>query len=405
MLKLSSILSCFIIASGQPTFAQTQSLSINTGLAFHSKLFLGLDNEFRSTNNGKLNFGVKYNTNNSESQLALNYDGYNNFNLDRTYLQYTQGIATFGVGAINRNWSFSNNTSLILSHNARPSKSIYLELKNKFGYEWLPSDANWSIELFNGFTKGSLNKSKSMLLGARAVISPIESLDIELVQTSQWGGKDYSSGISALGAAIISDTNKNFNDNINKMAGFGISYLVPSEIMPLRIYAQAIGEDEAGNLPSCYTYLAGIEWTGTKNKYPTTVSIETVDTRIDKTKHGYCGPNTMYNNNTYKYTNYGKTMGAEIDSEGTSIGISILSQISQNIKIELATKSMVINDKNWQFHRLSSKRQSGLINSLGVSWVKENITFNGNIHSQGFNLDKASIKSGYGINFSSSVTF
>ena len=49
------------------------------------------------------------------------------------------------------------------------------------------------------------------------------------------------------------------------MAGFGISYLIPSNIMPLRIYGQAVGEDEAGNLPSCFAYLAGLEWSNTKN--------------------------------------------------------------------------------------------------------------------------------------------
>ena len=94
------------------------------------------------------------------------------------------------------------------------------------------------------------------------------------------------------------------------MAGFGISYTMPTKEIPLRIYGQAIGEDEAGNLPSCFTYLAGIEWTNTKIKYPTTVSIETIDTRIDKTRNGFCGPNTMYNNSTYDYTNYGKVNGS-----------------------------------------------------------------------------------------------
>jgi hypothetical protein len=69
------------------------------------------------------------------------------------------------------------------------------------------------------------------------------------------------------------------------------------------------------------------------------------------------------------------------------------------------TKSFVINDNNWSNHRLSSKRQTGLINSLGVSWVKNNVSFNGNFYNQGFNLDKAGIKSGYGVSISSSIIF
>ena len=189
------------------------------------------------------------------------------------------------------------------------------------------------------------------------------------------------------------------------MAGFGISYKIPKMIIPLRIYGQAIGEDEAGNLPSCYSYLTGLEWANTKIRYPTILGIETVDTRVDTTTNGNCGPNTIYNNNTYKYINNGKSMGAAIDSEGTSLSLFVRSQISQKINIEFATKSVVINDNNTSDHRLSSNRQTGLINSLSVSWVKNNINFNGDIFYQDFNLDKANIRSGYGVGFSSSIKF
>lgn len=113
----------------------------------------------------------------------------------------------------------------------------------------------------------------------------------------------------------------------------------------------------------------------------------------------------MYNNNIYDYTNYRKVMGAAIDSEGTSLGLYIRSQISEKINIKFATKLVVINDSNWSEHRLSSNRQSGLINSLGVSWVTNNVSFNGNIFNQAFNLDKADIKSSFGVGFSSSIIF
>ena len=403
-MKLLALLLIFITFSAYPIFGQTQALRISTFFAYHSNHILDLKNGLRSFDKGITKVNLNYDLVNSSSQLTLNYDKYNNFNLDGSYLEYTKGIATYGVGAVNRNWSLSDQTSLILSNNARPSKSIYLRLKNEFGYNWLPSKADWSFEIFNGFIEGSLNGNESMLLGMRAVLSPIEGLEYELVQTSQWGGKGHSTGISALGAALAFDTNGNSNSNINKMAGFGISYKIP-KIIPLRIYGQVIGEDEAGNLPSCYAYLAGLEWTNTKIKYPTIVGIEAIDTRINTTKNGYCGPNTMYHNNTYDYTNYGKTMGAAIDTEGTSLALYLRSQISQKINIEFATKSVVINDNNWSGHRLSTKRQSGFTNSISVSWVENNITFNGDIYKQGFNLDKANIKSGYGVGFSSSLLF
>ena len=405
MCRIIFLLLIFISNNTQPVYAQTQSVQIKTNLAFFSEKFLDVKNGFRYSDKGISELNIKSNTANSVSQLALNYDGYNNFTFDRSYLQYTKGIITYGVGKVDRNWSFSDHTSLILSNNARPSDSIYLKLENKFGYKWLPSNANWSFEAFNGFTEGSLNGSTSMLLGMRAILSPVVGLDFELVQTSQWGGKGYSRGISALKSTLAFDTNTSSNSNINKMAGFGISYTAPSKIIPLRIYGQAVGEDEAGNLPSCFAYLAGLEWKNTKIKYPTIVVIEAVDTRIDTTKAGNCGSNTMYNNNIYDYTNYGRTMGAEIDSEGTSLGLYLKSQISQEINIEYAIKSVIINDNNWSGHRLSSKRESGLINSIGISWAKSNFILMGNIYNQGLSLNKADINNGNGIGFTSSIEF
>ncbi|MDA9781145.1 capsule assembly Wzi family protein [Amylibacter sp.] len=380
-------------------------MQIKTDLTFFSERFLGAKNGHRYSNKGLIKFNLKHDTKNSSSQIILNYSGDEKYILDGSYLQYTSGIITFGAGLIDRNWSFSNNTSLILSQNARPPKSIYLKLENKFQYDWLPSEANWSFEVFNGYTEGSLDNTKSLITGVRAILTPVEGLNFELVQTSQWGGKGHNTGISALVSALFLDTNFGSNSNINKMAGFGISYKIPNKIMPLRIYGQAIGEDEAGALPSCIAYLAGLEWTNTKAKYPTIVGIEAVDTRLDTTTNNNCGPNTMYNNGIYGYTNYGKTMGTAIDTEGTSLGLHIQSQITNKLNIKFSTSSLVINDSNWLDHRLSSKRQSGLMNSLSFSWAKNNITFSGDIHNQGFSLDTEKIKSGYGINFSTSIKF
>ncbi|MDB9740082.1 capsule assembly Wzi family protein [Amylibacter sp.] len=405
MYKIIYLLLLFVTINTQPLFAKSQSVEIKTNLSFFSERFLGVKNGHRYSNKASTKIDLTFDLKNLSSQLSVNYSGDEKYKLDGSYLQHTWGIITFGVGSIDRHWSFSNNASLILSQNARPSKSVYLKLENTFEDYWMPFGSNWSFELFNGFTEGSLNNTNAIIAGVRAILTPVEGLNFELVQTSQWGGKGHSTGLSALGATFLLDTNTGSNSNINKMAGYGISYTIPSKMLPLRIYGQAIGEDEAGNLPSCFAYLAGFEWKNTKIKHPTIVSIEAIDTRIDTTEHKFCGPNTMYNNSTYDYTNYGKTMGAAIDTEGTSLGIYISSKIFENININFATKSVVINDNNWSGHRLSSERQSGLINSLGVSWVKNNISFNGDIYNQGIDLDKADIKSGYGFGFSTSIIF
>ena len=389
----------------QPIFAQNQSLQSIISFGADSKDFLGLQNHSRYSGAGNSKLAIRYELGGLSSKLALNYDETIKSNFDGSYLQYNSGIATYGLGAIDRHWSFSNKTSLILSHNARPVNSIYLKLEDKFETNWLPKNSNWSFEVFNGFTNGSLNNTDSMLLGARAILSPIAGLNFELVQTSQWGGDNYEAGLSALASALFMDTNDSSNSNINKMSGFGFSYLTNKSLISTRIYGQAIGEDEAGNLPSCYAFMAGLEWTNTKIKYPLTIGIETTDTRTKTTTHGNCGPNTFYNNSTYSYTNYGVGLGAEIDTESSSLELFGNSKISQQINIEYSTKLAIINDKNWSSHRLSTNRQSGLLNSIGVSWVKNNFKIDGNIHYQDFFLDKVNIKGGYGVGLSSHITF
>ena len=43
------------------------------------------------------------------------------------------------------------------------------------------------------------------------------------------------------------------------MAGFGISYSVLLSGHTYRFYGKAIGKDEAGNFPSCYASMTGLE--------------------------------------------------------------------------------------------------------------------------------------------------
>jgi hypothetical protein len=395
----------FLLLPTQPIFAQKTPLKINIDTKFQSNKYLGLEHKSSVPNKNAIKANIGYKFNKLSAQLAMNYAGSKKFNLDGSYIENTSGIATYGFGAVDRNWSYSKNTSLILTHNARPTKSVFIKLKDTLGYNWLPTKNNWSFELFNGFSDGSLNNESSMLLGARATLSLGKNFEFELLQTSQWGGKGYKVDLSALTAAIFADTNTSDNSNINKMSGFGFSYIIPENIIPLRVYAQAIGEDEAGNLPSCFSYLAGFEWSDISVKYPTTFNFEAIDSRVKETRHGFCGPNTMYNNNIYSYTNYGTVMGNAIDTEGTSLELFGDTQISKRVNIKYSTKLTTINDKSWHNHRLSTERQSGLINSISLSWRKNNITINGNIHHQDFSLDKANISKGFGFGLDTSVSF
>ena len=124
------------------------------------------------------------------------------------------------------------------------------------------------------------------------------------------------------------------------------------------------------------------------------VDIEAVDTRVKKSTHGYCGPNTMYNNSVYDYINYETVLGVPIDTEGTSLELFGLSQVNKNLDINYSTKFLSINDKDYSQHRLSSKRGLGTITTLGIHWEKNGFDLGGSIGYQNMILDKANILNG-----------
>lgn len=403
MLKLFMFFFFVIALNVNPLFSKSNALNIDISAALNSKKTLGFRNNLRSPIKSNINYNLQYNKKKFSSQLALNFDKNNTITFDNSYINYQKGISIFNIGMIDRNWSFSEKSSLILSSNARPLKAISAKIENKI--DWLSSNANWSIEAINASTNDTYLDKDSMLFGVRAIISPAEQLSFELLQTSQWGGVDNKINSSKFGALLFGNSNDGPNNKINKMAGFGVSYTLPIKENIYRVYGQIIGEDEAGNLPSCHSTMTGIELSAPKIKLPTIITLEIIDTRVKLSSNGFCGANTMYNNGNYDYTNYGTVLGVPIDTEGVSIELFGQSQISNNLSINYSASLITINDKNFSDHRLSSKRNTGNLISLGISWKKNKFKLNGNVGYQNINLDKSNITKGAMFNLFSSINF
>ena len=394
-----------ILLSAQPAFSEGLPFSLGIDTSISSKKIFPHPDKFRSTDKGNSSINLKYGNSNFSSQISLNFNGYHQYTFDKSYVSYRMGIATFGIGTIDRHWSFSDKSSLILSSNARPLEAVSLNLKNKFNVNWLPKVSSWSLDIFNGSNKQSKKGKDSMLFGSRLIITPFKNFDFELIQTSQYGGDETKINSSTIGSILLGNSNEGRNSETNKMAGFGFSYLIPIKETSYRIYSQAVGEDEAGGLPSCYGWLNGLEISMQEIQYPTSISIEFIDTRVKTSAHGFCGPNTMYTNNSFDYTNYGTNLGAPIDTEGTSLGLFGETKINSNLSLNYSTNLLTINDKNYLQHRISSKKSTGSVIALGMSWEKNGFKLNGNISYQNIDLDKVNISNGTVFGISSSIIF
>ena len=180
-----------------------------------------------------------------------------------------------------------------------------------------------------------------MMVGARIVINPIKKLKFELINISQWGGKEYDRSLSGLLPALITDTNNGNNSHINRVAGIGISYSTNYKTYQTNLYGQLLGEDEAGNLPYCFIYLAGFEVTQPYSKYYKKFGFEVTDTRTSLSSAGNCGPNSAYNNQIYDYTNHGKVLGVPIDTGSKSAAVWASAKLSPTLTINYQLKILV----------------------------------------------------------------
>jgi len=361
----------------------------------------------RSLDKTKLGFNLQNNLDNFKANLHMTIHNENNISLNHSYIEYKNNNQTYGVGSLNRNWSFSPHSSLILSSNARPFKSIYFKLEKDKASEkkLLKYLGKMSLEIFNGQPEDESNPNNSMLFGMRITTEPTENFKMEAVNLSQWGGNGFDSSPLVIPKSFFGNTNDGAYGNINQIAGIGFSYTFHDSQNPIKIYSQVVGEDEAGNLPSCLMYLYGTNWQNNSLNLKPKLGLEFIDTRIDYTKNGFCGPNTAYNNSTYKYTNKGVVMGAPIDSEGKSFEFFGGVDLNSNTSIDMSIKRVFINQDNRENHRLSSKSQDGYIYSTDLTWNKNNFFVNGKISIQNFELEKINSSEGLSINIFSSLKF
>ena len=84
-------------------------------------------------------------------------------------------------------------------------------------------------------------------------------------------------------------------DRSNQLAGVDFRLNLQSLVnVPMSVYGQAIGEDEAGLLPSRKLYLAGAEYSSSLRNMPYQLYAEWADTRTNGDVQGYTYNHYVY---------------------------------------------------------------------------------------------------------------
>lgn len=333
-------------------------------------------------------------------RLSLGFDSDDGEVLfDDSYIEHDFGLWTFGVGAKDRHWGPSRYTSLVLSDNTRPVPGVYVSrAPSEFESPWLSWIGEWSGDVLVGQLGEHTAPSNTKLLGMRLDVNPLPGFEIEFVRMVEFGGdgRDNSAKTFLKILSVIADANSIVS---NQIAGLSFSYTLPN--VPLRGYLQAVGEDEANNFPSCFFYLAGVEYATQIAGAPSILTLEAVDTRVERTPSGFCGPNTAYRNFQYAsgYSNYGATMGAPIDTEGTSITLYGEHELG-NFDLTWSVGQYDINQASLASHRLTPTRTDGILATIGASKTWDDTTVSGVIAYQGFDLTEASEGVSFGLQVS-----
>ena len=63
------------------------------------------------------------------SKLSFNFNDHDKLSFDNSYINYEKGIANLSIGKVDRIWSFSKKSSLILSSNSRPLRSSFSKFR------------------------------------------------------------------------------------------------------------------------------------------------------------------------------------------------------------------------------------------------------------------------------------
>lgn len=197
----------------------------------------------------------------------------NTVDLAGSYGGVKLGNHWLSVGQQSRYWGPGHEGSLILGDSARPLTAINLQrdVQKPFESKYLSWIGKWNYQLFMGQQLNSdymKSPRNTKLFGMRVSVSPTDYLDIGASRVIQWGGEGRPRNWKTFGKAFLGKDNNYYNsikdayakEPGNQLAGLDVKLkLQPLLGIPVSVYGQVIGEDEAGFLPSRNMFLAGID--------------------------------------------------------------------------------------------------------------------------------------------------
>jgi hypothetical protein len=275
------------------------------------------------------------------------------FRPDGSYLGINVGNFMLSAGYMERWWGPGWEGSLILSTNARPIPSVTLERNytDPFKSPWLRWIGPWRASIAIGEAEShDVAVPHVRFLAARVNFRPRPWLDVGLTRTAQWCGGERECGWSTFTNLLIGRDNQvtggaaSVEQPGNQMAGYDIRLRSPWRALPLSLYTQWIGEDEAGGLPAKFMGLAGAEIWGNSAPGGYRIHAEYADTACNFTRENPlfgCG----YRNSIYPqgYAYRQRLIGHSMDNDSRMYSVGAILVRPDGDSLSLLARKVELN--------------------------------------------------------------
>ena len=248
--------------------------------------------------------------------------------LDGTYAGVHIGNWMLTAGWQERWYGPGNDSSLLLSTNARPTPGIMLQrnLSTPFASRWLAWLGPWTLTTFMSLLDDEREIDDALLFGLRGSFRPLPGLEIGLSRAAQWCGSGRPCDLATFADLLVGNDNRGVNVSLddepgNQLGGVDVRWVLPRAI-PAAVYLQWVGEDgrEGPSPLGSWLRQAGVEAWGSTGRYQHRTHFEVADTLCREGGLGFSDekPDCAYGHSIYRtgYRYRGRAIGHAVDSDG-----------------------------------------------------------------------------------------
>lgn len=301
------------------------------------------------------------------SKIKDPYDQ-NDSRIDGSYLAFNAWNWIVSVGAVDKHWGPSWDSSTIVSNNARPVPSISFSRHSSVAAtnDWLPP---WTFTTSFGQLSERAAVPSAKLWQARLTSRPIPQFEFGMNWVMQYGGDGYGNGLNDWFNGLFRGGTLDGLENM--VAGFDLRWSGTIAGRPYAFYGTQTADDFNSRKLKLLknTYQLGAEI------YLPEISSRIYVDRVDSTVN--CNDETrancMYEHIIHLdgYRRYGRSMGSPYDNDSRAVNLGILTHLDLNTSWHNKLSWLQLNLDGERINQPSQWTQTQLPARTVLAWRTE----------------------------------